>query len=113
MNIIYPSEGKLFANVDETELYSALILAENDSIDNYHEVDDLTVVSDPDEPVVDDSQYPDEIILTPDENGMISYEQAAELVKRINNISNKLAKLSMWPDGARSQTGAAMRYASV
>lgn len=109
MNIIYPSEGKLFANADETELYSALILAVNDSIDNYHEVDDLTVVPDPGEPVVEEPVIDDEIVLNPDENGKISYEEAVALIARLNNISNKVAKLS----DQSENVGLAARYASV
>ena len=95
MNILYPSKGKLFANADETELYSALILAANDSIDNYHEVDDLTVISDPDDPIIEEPIYDEEpFVITPDKNGKISYEDALALIARINNISNKIAKIS-------------------
>ena len=59
--IIRPSEGKIFANADETEFYAALILCENDSIDNYHEVDIGDVPEpEPPDPEDEDPEVPDE-----------------------------------------------------
>lgn len=100
MNIIYPSNGKLFANSDETELYSALILASNDSIENYHQVDELAesilnekndfTIESNNEEILDDSI----IELHPDENGKISYEEANQLLLRLSMLTKRVIALS-------------------
>lgn len=97
LKIIKPSKGKLFANSDETELYSALILAPNDSIDNYHEVDELIEIIIDEEPeeeteeeIFDDS----EIVIIPDEEGKISYEDALKLTKRISQLTNRIISIT-------------------
>ena len=95
--ILRPSAGKLFANADETELYSALILAPNDSIENYHEVDELTEII-IDEPIIEESEEPViddlEIVITPDEEGRISYEDAQLLTNRLSQITKRVIELS-------------------
>lgn len=115
MEILRPSPGKLFANADETELYSALILAPNDSIDNYHEVDELTEIiidepieEEPEEPIIDDS----EIIITPDEDGRISYEDAQRLTERLSQITHRVISLTE-SQVTDEQISLATRYESL
>ena len=95
--IVKPSKGKLFANSGETELYSALILSHNDSIDNYHEVDELTeilVESNDDERETDGQIDNYDIVITPDDNGKISYEDAEKLIKRLSILTQRVIDLS-------------------
>lgn len=98
MDILRPSQGKLFANADETELYSALILAPNDSIDNYHEVDELTEIIIDEEPFEEenpeDTLEDAEIELHPDEEGKISYEEANQLLNRLSLLTRRVIELS-------------------
>lgn len=98
MDILRPSQGKLFANTDETELYSALILAPNDSIDNYHEVDELTEIIIDEEPFEEenpeDTLEDAEIELHPDEEGKISYEEANQLLNRLSLLTRRVIELS-------------------
>lgn len=115
LKIIRPSQGKLFANADETELYSALILAPNDSIDNYHEVDELT---EPVEPIGEDPPQEEEvfdnseIIITPDADGRISYEDARKLKERLSQLTSRVISLTE-SQVTNEQIGLATRYESL
>lgn len=98
VTILRPSPGKIFANMDETELYSALILAPGDSIDNYHEVDELTeivleepeIIDEPEEEPIDLSA----LDLHPDKDGRISYDEAQRILSRLSMLTSRVIELT-------------------
>ena len=89
LNIIYPTEGYIFANADETEFYSALILAPNDSIENYYEVkiEDMPEETEPEEEYID----PEDVdpYIPPDTNTVPLTR--AELTIKIAQLEEELA----------------------
>lgn len=110
ITILRPSPGKKFANADETELYSALILSPGDSIDNYHEVDELTEIIIEEEPIIEDESYedPDDLSgleLSPDEHGRISYEDAERILSRMTMLTNRVIELTDKVDGIPDDVG--------
>lgn len=98
ITILRPSPGKIFANLDDTELYSALILAPGDSIDNYHEVDELTeiileepeIIDEPEEEPIDLSA----LDLQPDKDGRISYDEAQRILSRLSMLTSRVIELT-------------------
>ena len=98
ITILRPSPGKVFANLDDTELYSALILAPGDSIDNYHEVDELTeivlaepeIIDEPEEEPIDLSA----LDLQPDKDGRISYDEAQRILSRLSILTSRVIELT-------------------
>lgn len=68
-----------------TDTYSVLILAKDDTQDNYEEVDSLW---EPDLPEV-----PEVPEITPDENGKITYEDAQKLVDTIKEMQSRMVDM--------------------
>ena len=87
--ILRPSDGKVFANADETQFYTALILAPNDSIGNYHEVDLPEPV--PEEEPDPEDEYP--ILPEPvdEEEEIQTPLTRAELTAKVEMLEDELA----------------------
>lgn len=85
--ILRPSEGKIFANEDESEFYTALILGPHDSINNYHEVDVEAVPEEPEpDPEDEEPESPE-----PDEGEeQIEPMTRAELTAKIVELEDEL-----------------------
>nr|DAE15525.1 MAG TPA: hypothetical protein [Podoviridae sp. ctZ5d16] len=85
---LYPDENKVIVKVgDETgERYSSLVLAKDDSPENYTEIDILT----PEIPV-EPEVPPIEII--PDPEGKITYEDAKKLLDTIAVMQDRVVTL--------------------
>lgn len=98
VTILRPSPGKIFANMDETELYSALILSPGDSIDNYHEVDELTeIVLEEPETIDEPEEEPIDLSgldLHPDKDGRISYDEAQRILSRLSMLTSRVIELT-------------------
>lgn len=87
--IYYPNEKKKFRKKESKELYSAIILAADDSIDNYEEVDELWTPGQTEKP-----EEPEEKIdIIPDEEGRISYDDAQRLLNSINVMKDRMTSL--------------------
>ena len=71
-----------------TDTYSVLILAKDDTQDNYEEVDSLW---EPDLPEV--PEVPEVPEITPDENGKINYEDAQKLVDTIKEMQSRMVDM--------------------
>ena len=82
---LYPDSGKRLKMLNGTDTYSVLILAKDDTQDNYEEVDSLL---EPDLPEV-----PEVPEITPDENGKITYEDAQKLVDTIKEMQSRMVDM--------------------
>lgn len=82
---LYPDSGKRLKMLNGTDTYSVLILAKDDTQDNYEEVDSLW---EPDLPEV-----PEVPEITPDENGKITYEDAQKLVDTIKEMQSRMVDM--------------------
>ena len=71
-----------------TDTYSVLILAKDDTQDNYEEVDSLW------EPDLSETETVPEVPeITPDENGKITYEDAQKLVDTIKEMQSRMVDM--------------------
>ena len=84
----YPDSGKRLKMLNGTDTYSVLILAKDDTQDNYEEVDSLW---EPDLPEV--PEVPEVPEITPDENGKITYEDAQKLVDTIKEMQSRMVDM--------------------
>ena len=82
--VLRPSEGKVFTNADETEIYHALILAPNDSIDNYHEIDE----EDYEEPPIDEPDPEDIDPAIPEDEPAEELMSRSELTARVKELED-------------------------
>lgn len=82
---LYPDSGKRLKMLNGTDTYSVLILAKDDTQDNYEEVDSLW------EPDLPETETVPEI--TPDENGKITYEDAQKLVDTIKEMQSRMVDM--------------------
>lgn len=83
---LYPDSGKRLKMLNGTDTYSVLILAKDDTQDNYEEVDSLW---EPDLP----ETAPEVPEITPDENGKITYEDAQKLVDTIKEMQSRMVDM--------------------
>lgn len=86
---LYPDSGKRLKLLKGTDTYSVLILAKDDTQDNYEEVDSLW---EPDLPEVPEIT-PEVPEITPDENGKITYEDAQKLVDTIKEMQSRMVDM--------------------
>ena len=87
--IIRPSEGKVFANADETMFYTALILAPTDSIENYHEVDIVDITTPEQEPEPDPEDYDPVIPVSEEDEEPVAPMTRAELTAAVAALEEK------------------------
>lgn len=85
---LYPDSGKRLKLLNGTDTYSVLILAKDDTQDNYEEVDSLW---EPDLPKTE--TVPEVPEITPDENGKITYEDAQKLVDTIKEMQSRMVDM--------------------
>jgi hypothetical protein len=85
---LYPDSGKRLKMLNGTDTYSVLILAKDDTQDNYEEVDSLW---EPDLPETE--TVPEVPEITPDENGKITYEDAQKLVDTIKEMQSRMVDM--------------------
>lgn len=88
---LYPDSGKKIKKKDGSDLYGCVALAIGDVQSNYEEVDELWY---PDEPEEEKIQEDETLVLIPDENGKISYEDAQELLTRIGKMQSRICELT-------------------
>lgn len=90
---LYPGESKVLVKVGEESggRYKSLVLARDDSPENYTEIDTLT----PEIPV-DPEMPPVEII--PDPDGKINYEDAKKLMDTIAAMQERVVDLQQRND---------------
>lgn len=91
--IIRPSEGKVFANADETMFYTALILAPTDSIENYHEVDIANIPTPEPEPEPDPEDYDPVIPMVEEDEEQVAPMTRAELTAAVAALEEQNAML--------------------
>lgn len=88
ITFLYPDTGKKLKQLNGTDTYSVLILAKDDTPDNYEEVDSLWEA---------DLPEPEETIeipeITPDSSGQISYEDAQKLVNTLKEMQSKMVSM--------------------
>lgn len=87
---LYPDTGKRLKLLNGTDTYSVVILAKDDTEDNYEEVDSLW---EPDLPESDTENVPEVPAITPDENGKITYEDAQKLVDTIKEMQSRMVDM--------------------
>ena len=90
---LYPDSGKKLKLLDGTDTYSVLILAKDDTQDNYEEVDSLW---EPDLPETE--TVPEVPEITPDENGKITYEDAKNLVDVLRTMQSRVIDIQKTND---------------
>ena len=85
---LYPDSGKRLKMLNGTDTYSVLILAKDDTQDNYEEVDSLW---EPDLPEV--PEVPEVPEITTYEKGKITYEDAQKLVDTIKEMQSRMVDM--------------------
>lgn len=91
VTFLYPDNTKKLKRVDGDELYSIVVLAKSDTQDNYEEVDELWTPE-----YVPPEETPTEeepIVIEPDEEGKISYEDAQKLLSTIDIMKRRIISL--------------------
>jgi hypothetical protein len=95
LTFLYPDETKKLKLLAGTDLYSVVVLAKDDVAENYEEVDELwmpDIVEIPDDG--SGSEDPDdEIVLEPDAEGKITYDEAQKLVNTLKTVQSRVLTL--------------------
>ena len=92
---LYPDSGKRLRLLNGTDTYSVLILAKDDTQDNYEEVDELWT---PDLPEQTEPELPEIPDVTPDSDGKISYEDAKNLVDVLRTMQSRVIDMQKTND---------------
>lgn len=91
VTFLYPEPTKKIKKIDGYELYSVVVLARDDSQDNYEEVDEFWY---PDYvPPVEEPEEDEPLVIEPDEYGRISYDDAQKLLSTIDTMKGRIVSL--------------------
>lgn len=91
VTFLFPDETKKLKRIDGTDLYSVAVLAKSDSPDNYEEVDEFWT---PDYvPPTFEEPEDEPLIIEPDYEGKISYEDAQKLISTIDTMKGRIVSL--------------------
>ena len=91
VTFLYPDETKRLKRIDGTDLYSVVALAKSDSPDNYEEVDEFWTPEYV--PPTEEEEPEEELVIEPDEEGKISYEDAQKLLSTIGTMKGRIVSL--------------------
>ena len=92
VTFLFPDETKKLKRVDGNDLYNFVALAKSDSPDNYEEVDEFWS---PDyvPPVIEEEEPEEDLVIEPDPEGRISYEDAQKLLSTIDTVKGRIVSL--------------------
>ena len=91
ITFLYPEPTKKIKRIDGYDLYSIVALAKDDSPNNYEEVDEFWY---PDYvPPVEEPEEDEPLVIEPDEEGKISYEEAQKLLSTIDTMKGRIVSL--------------------
>lgn len=90
VTFLTPEPNKRLKRVDGNDLYNIVALAKSDSPDNYEEVDEFWI---PDYIPPVEEEPEEDLVIEPDYEGKISYEDAQKLLSTIDTMKGRIVSL--------------------
>lgn len=88
---VYPEDNKKLKLKNSDTTFSIVILAKDDSVDNYEEVDSLWEPNLPN--ISDNNELINVANITPDIDGKLSYEDASKLINTVKEMQSRMISL--------------------